>query len=159
MVAIWQHVLFPCIFAHFFQHLNAEFKDIQQQREKSDRFVIESFFPDSIAGQLRDSKPESIADGFEKYYHSVLLLILWVLQGMPAICRQVNSWPCWMKFSVNSCFGRQIWSRKIKTIGDSYLAVGGLPSLMKSLPGHCGYGIGNEPGYQGKIYGQTLNLP
>lgn len=119
-------------FAYFFFTQNAEYKDLlATEREKSDRLLL-SLFPDSIAGKLRDSN-QSIADSFE----NVTILFADIVgftryaSNMPpselvAMLDEI--------FSEFDALADKYGVEKIKTIGDSYLAVCGLPVPNEN---HC----------------------
>ena len=124
-VVTFDSMFISLYFAYFFYTQNAEFKDmLATEREKSDRLLL-SLFPDSIAGQLRDSN-QSIADSFE----NVTLLFAYIVgftryaSNMPA-----NELVAMLDeiFSEFDALADKYGVEKIKTIGDSYLAVGGLP--------------------------------
>lgn len=119
-------------FAYFFFTQNAEYKDLlATEREKSDRLLL-SLFPDSIAGKLRNSN-QSIADSFE----NVTILFADIVgftryaSNMPpgelvAMLDEI--------FSEFDALADKYGVEKIKTIGDSYLAVCGLPVPNEN---HC----------------------
>ena len=94
------------------------------EREKSDRLLL-SLFPDSIAGQLRDSN-QSIADSFE----NVTILFADIV-GFTRYASNMS--PSELVAMLDEIFSEfdaladKYGVEKIKTIGDSYLAVGGLP--------------------------------
>ncbi len=124
-VVTFDSMFISLYFAYFFYTQNAEFKDmLATEREKSDRLLL-SLFPDSIAGQLRDSN-QSIADSFE----NVTILFADIVgftryaSNMPA-----NELVAMLDeiFSEFDALADKYGVEKIKTIGDSYLAVGGLP--------------------------------
>lgn len=112
-------------FAYFFFTQNAEFKDmLATEREKSDRLLL-SLFPDSIAGKLRNSN-QSIADSFE----NVTILFADIV-GFTQYASNMspNELVAMLDeiFSEFDALADKYGVEKIKTIGDCYLAVGGLP--------------------------------
>ncbi len=112
-------------FAYFFFTQNNEFKDmLATEREKSDRLLL-SLFPDSIAGKLRDSN-QSIADSFD----NVTILFADIV-GFTRYASNMtpNELVAMLDeiFSEFDALADKYGVEKIKTIGDSYLAVGGLP--------------------------------
>ncbi|MBK8622622.1 MAG: adenylate/guanylate cyclase domain-containing protein [Saprospiraceae bacterium] len=112
-------------FAYFFFTQNAEFKDLlATEREKSDRLLL-SLFPDSIAGKLRNSN-QSIADSFD----NVTILFADIV-GFTRYAGNMspNELVAMLDeiFSEFDALADKYGVEKIKTIGDCYLAVGGLP--------------------------------
>ena len=124
-VVTFDSMFISLYFAYFFFTQNAEFKDmLATEREKSDRLLL-SLFPDSIAGQLRDSN-QSIADSFE----NVTILFADIV-GFTRYASHMspNDLVAMLDeiFSEFDALADKYGVEKIKTIGDSYLAVGGLP--------------------------------
>lgn len=124
-VVTFDSMFISLYFAYFFYTQNAEFKDmLATEREKSDRLLL-SLFPDSIAGQLRDSN-QSIADSFE----NVTILFADIV-GFTRYASNMtpNELVAMLDeiFSEFDALADKYGVEKIKTIGDSYLAVGGLP--------------------------------
>ena len=124
-VVTFDSMFISLYFAYFFYTQNAEFKDmLATEREKSDRLLL-SLFPDSIAGQLRDSN-QSIADSFE----NVTILFADIV-GFTRYASHMspNDLVAMLDeiFSEFDALADKYGVEKIKTIGDSYLAVGGLP--------------------------------
>ncbi len=124
-VVTFDSMFISLYFAYFFFTQNAEFKDmLATEREKSDRLLL-SLFPDSIAGQLRDSN-QSIADSFE----NVTILFADIV-GFTRYASNMS--PSELVAMLDEIFSEfdaladKYGVEKIKTIGDSYLAVGGLP--------------------------------
>ena len=112
-------------FAYFFFTQNAEFKDmLATEREKSDRLLL-SLFPDSIAGKLRNSN-QSIADSFEN-----ITILFADIVGFTQYASNMtpNELVAMLDeiFSEFDALADKYGVEKIKTIGDCYLAVGGLP--------------------------------
>jgi class 3 adenylate cyclase len=112
-------------FAYFFFTQNVEYKDLlATEREKSDRLLL-SLFPDSIAGKLRNSN-QSIADSFE----NVTILFADVV-GFTSYSGNMtpNELVAMLDeiFSEFDALADKYGVEKIKTIGDCYMAVGGLP--------------------------------
>lgn len=112
-------------FAYFFFTQNAEYKDLlATEREKSDRLLL-SLFPDSIASKLRNSN-QSIADSFE----NVTILFADIV-GFTKYASNMS--PNELVTMLDEIFSEfdsladKYGVEKIKTIGDCYLAVGGLP--------------------------------
>lgn len=112
-------------FAYFFFTQNAEYKDLlATEREKSDRLLL-SLFPDSIAGKLRNSN-QSIADSFENVtilFADIVGFTKYASNMSPAeLVAMLDE-----IFSEFDALADKYSVEKIKTIGDCYLAVGGLP--------------------------------
>ncbi len=112
-------------FAYFFFTENTEYKDmLAMEREKSDRLLL-SLFPDSIAGKLRNSN-QSVADSFE----NVTILFADIV-GFTRYASKMgpNELVAMLDeiFSEFDALADKYGVEKIKTIGDSYMAVGGLP--------------------------------
>jgi class 3 adenylate cyclase len=112
-------------FAYFFFTENTDYKDLlAMEREKSDRLLL-SLFPDSIAGKLRNSN-QSVADSFE----NVTILFADIV-GFTRYASKMgpNELVAMLDeiFSEFDALADKYGVEKIKTIGDSYMAVGGLP--------------------------------
>lgn len=124
-------------FAYFFFTQNAAYKDmLATEREKSDRLLL-SLFPDAIAEKLRHSN-QSIADSFENVtvlFADIVGFTRFASHMSPsALVAMLDE-----IFSEFDALADKYGVEKIKTIGDSYLAVGGLP---KPNDQHC-QGIAN----------------
>ena len=112
-------------FTYFFFTENTEYKDmLATEREKSDRLLL-SLFPDAIAGKLRNSN-QSVADSFE----NVTILFADIV-GFTRYASKMspNDLVSMLDeiFSEFDALADKYGVEKIKTIGDSYMAVGGLP--------------------------------
>ena len=119
-------------YSYFFYSENNKNKDrIIQEKEKSDRLLL-SIFPKSIAEQLREST-DSVA---EKFDHATIIFIDLVdftsLSSKISPQKLVN-----LLDDIFSAFDEiteKYKIEKIKTIGDAYMAVCGLPNLDQY---HC----------------------
>jgi class 3 adenylate cyclase len=112
-------------FAYFFFFENTQYKDLlANEREKSDHLLL-SIFPETIADQLRNSN-QSVADSFE----NVTILFADIV-GFSQLASNKN--PSELVAMLDEIFSEfdalvdKYSIEKIKTIGDSYMAVGGLP--------------------------------
>lgn len=112
-------------FAYFFFTENTQYKDLlANEREKSDGLLL-SIFPESIAGQLRNSR-QSVADSFD---HVTILFA--DIVGFTQYAGNMS--PGELVAMLDEIFSEfdalvdKYGIEKIKTIGDSYMAVGGLP--------------------------------
>ncbi|MFK7972902.1 MAG: adenylate/guanylate cyclase domain-containing protein [Bacteroidia bacterium] len=119
-------------FSYIFYSENKENKDrIIEEREKSDRLLL-SIFPKTIAAQLRENN-NSIAEKFDN-----VTVIFVDLIGFTSLASKIN--PSRLVKLLDNIFSGydEITERynveKIKTIGDAYMAVCGLPNRD---PYHC----------------------
>jgi class 3 adenylate cyclase len=112
-------------FAYFFFTQNTEYKNmLATEREKSDRLLL-SLFPDSIARKLRNSN-QSVADSFDNV--TILFAdIVGFTQHASNISPKELVAMLDEIFSEFDALADKYGVEKIKTIGDSYMAVGGLP--------------------------------
>jgi class 3 adenylate cyclase len=106
------------------QQLQAEKELVEREREKSENLLL-NILPSAIAGRLKGGE-KSIANG-----HEVVSVVFADLCGFTALSRQTA--PADLVAMLNGIFTAfdQIVERhgveKIKTIGDCYMLVGGLP--------------------------------
>lgn len=106
--------------------------DLDRQREESDRLLL-NILPASVAGSLKSRPGETIADEFVQA--SVLFTDF---KGFTAISESVT--PARLVSELNEIFGVfddiciSHGMEKIKTIGDSYMAVGGVPERNSTHP-------------------------
>lgn len=112
-------------FAYFFFTENTQYKNLlAEEREKSDHLLL-SIFPESIAAQLRNSN-QSVADSFD----NVTILFADIV-GFTQYANTMN--PNELVAMLDEIFSEfdalvdKYGIEKIKTIGDAYMAVGGLP--------------------------------
>lgn len=112
-------------FAYFFFTENTQYKDLlANEREKSDHLLL-SIFPETIAAQLKDSN-QSVADSFD----NVTILFADIVgftryastMGPNELVAMLDE-----IFSEFDALVDKYGIEKIKTIGDAYMAVGGLP--------------------------------
>ncbi|MFK7980819.1 MAG: adenylate/guanylate cyclase domain-containing protein [Saprospiraceae bacterium] len=119
-------------FAYFFYSENATYKTLlANEREKSDQLLL-SIFPEPIANRLRQSK-ESVADSFD----NITILFADIVGFTEYSSRMSPTALVGMLDEVFSEFDGLLDKynvEKIKTIGDAYMAVGGLP---KPDINHC----------------------
>lgn len=119
-------------FTYFFFTENTKFKDLlAEEREKSDLLLL-SIFPESIAGRLRNSNV-SVADSFD----NVTIIFADIVGFTEYSCQMSASELVQMLDEVFSEFDGLLDKynvEKIKTIGDAYMAVGGLPTPDEN---HC----------------------
>lgn len=125
-------MLISVYFTYFFFGENTDFKDLlANEREKSDHLLL-SIFPEAIANKLKKSN-QSVADsfdditiifadivGFTEYSHSM---------GPQELVNMLDQ-----VFSEFDKLVDKYNIEKIKTIGDAYMAVCGLPNPD---PKHC----------------------
>ncbi len=119
-------------FAYFFFSENAQYKDLlANEREKSDHLLL-SIFPETIADQLRQSN-QSVADSFDN-----ITILFADIVGFTQYSNKMDaSELVHMLDEVFSEFDGLVDKygiEKIKTIGDAYMAVGGLPEPDEK---HC----------------------
>lgn len=112
-------------FAYFFFTENTQYKDLlANEREKSDHLLL-SIFPETIAAQLRNSH-QSVADSFD----NVTILFADIV-GFTQYASKMNASELVAMldeiFSEFDALVDKYGIEKIKTIGDAYMAVGGLP--------------------------------
>jgi class 3 adenylate cyclase len=112
-------------FAYFFFTENTQYKDLlANEREKSDQLLL-SIFPETIADKLRNSN-RSVADSFEN-----VTIFFADIVGFSQLASNKN--PSEVVAMLDEIFSEfdalvdKYGIEKIKTIGDSYMAVGGLP--------------------------------
>jgi len=119
-------------FTYFFFSENTESKDLlATEREKSDHLLL-SIFPQTIADQLRNSN-QSVADSFDH----VTIIFADIVGFTQYSSHMTPSQLVEMLDEVFSEFDALVDKygiEKIKTIGDAYMAVGGLPNPD---PRHC----------------------
>ncbi|MFK7979944.1 MAG: adenylate/guanylate cyclase domain-containing protein [Saprospiraceae bacterium] len=112
-------------FSYFFFTENTQYKDLlANEREKSDHLLL-SIFPETIAAQLRDSH-QSVADSFD----NVTILFADIVGFTQYASKMSPSELVAMLDEIFSEFNALVDKygiEKIKTIGDAYMAVGGLP--------------------------------
>jgi class 3 adenylate cyclase len=113
-------------YTYFFFSENTQFKDqLTEEREKSDTLLL-SIFPESIANHFRNSSI-SIADSFEN-----VTIIFADIVGFTEYSNRMNASELVQMldevFSEFDALVDKYGIEKIKTIGDSYMAVGGLPN-------------------------------
>ncbi len=113
-------------FSYFFFSENAGYKDLlANEREKSDHLLL-SIFPEKIADQLRHSN-QSVADSFD----NVTILFADIV-GFTQYSNSMS--PSELVHMLDEVFSEfdalvdKYGIEKIKTIGDAYMAVGGLPT-------------------------------
>ena len=113
-------------FAYFFFTENAQYKDmLADEREKSDHLLL-SIFPETIADQLRHSN-QSVADSFDN-----VTIIFADIVGFTQYSSTMS--PSELVQMLDEVFSEfdslvdKYGIEKIKTIGDAYMAVGGLPT-------------------------------
>ena len=118
--------------AIFFFFENTRYKDLlANEREKSDRLLL-SIFPKSIAQKLRDSN-QSVADSFDN-----ITVIFADIVGFTELSSALS--PTELVQMLDEVFSEfdnlveKYSIEKIKTIGDAYMAVCGLPLPD---PQHC----------------------
>lgn len=112
-------------FAYFFFTENTQYKNLlAHEREKSDQLLL-SIFPETIADKLRNSN-RSVADSFEN-----VTIFFADIVGFSQLASNKN--PSEVVAMLDEIFSEfdalvdKYGIEKIKTIGDSYMAVGGLP--------------------------------
>lgn len=112
-------------FAYFFFTENTQYKNLlAHEREKSDQLLL-SIFPETIADKLRNSN-RSVADSFEN-----VTIFFADIVGFSQLASDKN--PSELVAMLDEIFSEfdalvdKYGIEKIKTIGDSYMAVGGLP--------------------------------
>jgi len=102
----------------------AYLEEIRREREKSDRLLL-SILPEPIADRLKQS-PETIADSFTDvsvlFADIVGFTKLWSRISPVELVELLNE-----IFSAFDRLAEQNELEKIKTIGDAYMVVGGLP--------------------------------
>ncbi len=112
-------------FAYFFFTENTQYKDLlANEREKSDHLLL-SIFPETIAAQLRNSH-QSVADSFD----NVTILFADIVGFTQYASKMSANELVAMLDEIFSEFDALVDKygiEKIKTIGDAYMAVGGLP--------------------------------
>ena len=112
-------------FSYFFFSENTQYKDLlANEREKSDQLLL-SIFPETIANQLKDSN-QSVADSFD----NVTVLFADIVGFTHYASQKTASEVVTMLDEIFSEFDILVDKygiEKIKTIGDAYMAVGGLP--------------------------------
>jgi len=112
-------------FAYFFFTENTQYKDLlANEREKSDHLLL-SIFPEPIAAQLRNSH-QSVADSFD----NVTVLFADIVGFTEYASKMSANEVVAMLDEIFSEFDALVDKygiEKIKTIGDAYMAVGGLP--------------------------------
>ncbi len=112
-------------FSYFFFTENTQYKDLlANEREKSDHLLL-SIFPETIAAQLRDSH-QSVADSFD----NVTILFADIVGFTEYASTMGPNELVAMLDEIFSEFDALVDKyniEKIKTIGDAYMAVGGLP--------------------------------
>lgn len=123
-------IAIDCLFislyiSYFFFTENSKYKTLlANEREKSDHLLL-SIFPESIADQLRNSH-QSVADTFD----NVTILFADIVGFTKYAGSKSASELVAMLDEVFSEFDKAVDKygiEKIKTIGDAYMAVGGLP--------------------------------
>ncbi len=112
-------------FAYFFFTENTQYKDLlANEREKSDHLLL-SLFPETIAAQLRDSH-QSVADSFDN-----VTIVFADIVGFTEYASTMGASELVAMldeiFSEFDALVDKYGIEKIKTIGDAYMAVGGLP--------------------------------
>ncbi len=112
-------------FSYFFFTENIQYKDLlANEREKSDHLLL-SIFPETIAAQLRNSH-QSVADSFDN-----VTIIFADIVGFTEYASKMS--PSELVAMLDEIFSEfdtlvdKYGIEKIKTIGDAYMAVGGLP--------------------------------
>lgn len=119
-------------FTYFFFSENTEYKILLfNEREKSDHLLL-SIFPEAIAEKLRNSQ-QSVADSFE----NVTILFADIVGFTRFSSTMSPNELVQMLDEVFSEFDNLVDKygiEKIKTIGDAYMAVGGLPTPDSN---HC----------------------
>lgn len=112
-------------FAYFFFTENIQYKHLlANEREKSDHLLL-SIFPETIAAQLKDSN-QSVADSFD----NVTILFADIVGFTQYASKMEPNELVAMLDEIFSEFDTLVDKygiEKIKTIGDAYMAVGGLP--------------------------------
>lgn len=113
-------------FTYFFFNENTKYKTLLfNEREKSDHLLL-SIFPEAIAAKLRNSQ-QSVADSFE----NVTILFADIV-GFTRFSNTMS--PNELVQMLDEVFSEfdnlvdKYGIEKIKTIGDAYMAVGGLPT-------------------------------
>jgi|GEM_PF-1271123 len=123
-------IALDCLFialylSYFFFTENTKYKDLlASEREKSDHLLL-SIFPQSIAAQLRNSN-QSVADTFD----NVTIIFADIVGFTRYASSKTAAELVAMLDEVFSEFDKVVDKygiEKIKTIGDAYMAVGGLP--------------------------------
>lgn len=113
-------------FAYFFFTENTNYKILlAEEREKSDHLLL-SIFPEAIADQLRNSN-QSVADSFD----NVTTIFADIVGFTKHASKMTPSELVTMLDEIFSEFDAVVDKygiEKIKTIGDAYMAVGGLPT-------------------------------
>ncbi len=113
-------------FSYFFFTENSQYKtELAIEREKSDHLLL-SIFPETIADQLRNSN-QSVADSFD----NVTILFADIVGFTQYSNHMTPSELVAMLDEIFSEFDALVDKygiEKIKTIGDAYMAVGGLPT-------------------------------
>ena len=112
-------------FAYFFFTENTQYKDLlANEREKSDHLLL-SIFPETIAAQLRNSN-QSVADSFDN-----VTIVFADIVGFTEYASMMSASELVAMldeiFSEFDALVDKYGIEKIKTIGDAYMAVGGLP--------------------------------
>ena len=112
-------------FAYFFFTENTQYKDLlANEREKSDHLLL-SIFPEAIAAKLRNSH-QSVADSFDN-----VTIVFADIVGFTQYASTMNANELVAMldeiFSEFDALVDKYGIEKIKTIGDAYMAVGGLP--------------------------------
>ena len=112
-------------FAYFFFTENTQYKDLlANEREKSDHLLL-SIFPETIAAQLRNSN-QSVADSFDN-----VTIVFADIVGFTEYASTMSASELVAMldeiFSEFDALVDKYGIEKIKTIGDAYMAVGGLP--------------------------------
>jgi len=112
-------------FSYFFFTENTQYKDLlATEREKSDHLLL-SIFPETIAAKLKNSN-QSVADSFE----NVTILFADIVGFTQYASSMGPNELVGMLDEIFSEFDTLVDKygvEKIKTIGDAYMAVGGLP--------------------------------
>jgi class 3 adenylate cyclase len=101
---------------------------LQEEKEKSDRLLL-NVLPSAIAARLREGE-STIAD----LYPSVTVLFADVVGFTALAARHAPDRVVELLSSLFGCFDELVDDRgleKIKTVGDSYMAVGGLPEPIE----------------------------
>jgi class 3 adenylate cyclase len=97
---------------------------LEQEREKSER-LLRNVLPEAIADRLKE-RPETVADNFD----DVTVLFADLVDFTPLTARLSAADTVRLLNEVFSCFdalAEKHRLEKIKTIGDAYMVVGGLP--------------------------------